>query len=274
MIDCGIDESQPVRKDVIFVSAIIGQTPKMAKLTRAWQKELDDNNVDYFHAKEHWNKRAKPYHNLSMRKRKKLLDRLAKLTRRHVHLGISVRIDIAEYMRVTSQRFRNNWGAPYSFAIQMLILGIHRDLLHRKQLHETVNVLIEDGHKNLDQILEMLSKSIGKSDALIKIGNYGKGPKLGNPILQAADMLAYGSCQQFSSGKNVTIRKSEMFAKLASKDPSRFPTVFCNEALIASIKEGIDGSFARRRELRLKSMTPTNLDADEEDTSQADPKLD
>lgn len=251
MIDCGIDESQPLRQDLIFVSAIIGQTSKMAKLAKAWEAHLNECGVDYFHAKEHWNKRSKAYHGLSTRKRKMLLDRFVELIRKHVHLGISVRIDIAEYMRVTSQRFRSNWGAPYSFAIQMLILGIYRDLLQRKQLHETVNVLIEDGHKNLNQILEMLSKSMGQPDALIKLGNYGEGRKLGNPILQAADLLAYGSCQQFSSGKSAGIRNSEMFTKLASKDPAKFPTVFCNEALIVSIKEGIDGSFARRRELRL-----------------------
>src|SRR6202021_3460659 len=102
-----------------------------------------------------------------------------------------VSIDTEEYERISSQRFRNNWGAPYSFAIQMLMLLVYMHLSERGKEDQVVNFLIEDGHSNIGQAMEIIGKSVHSKNTFIRLGSLEKGGKLNNPILQAADLLAY-----------------------------------------------------------------------------------
>src|ERR1700730_3247123 len=117
----------------------------MSRTATAASRDLRQANVDFFHAREHWNLKSKPYHGLSVTKRKELLAKLIRHINTFCHVGFSVTLDAEEYKALTDNRFRSDWGAPYSFAIQMLFLLIYTDLARRRRTHEAVNVLIEDG---------------------------------------------------------------------------------------------------------------------------------
>ncbi len=250
VIDCGIDESRRSGEQLLVVSALIGQTSLMGKLAKAWKSDLATERVDFFHAKEHWNLRAKPYRGLSNSKRRALLSRLTGHIHKYAEMGLSVVIDVEEYERITSPRFRSNWGAPYAFAVQMLMILIHLDLEDRKRAHEGVNILVEDG-PHVYQALEIIDKAKGNENAFIRVVTSGHGPKKDNPILQAADLLAYGSCQYLSTGE------SRIYSGLVRPKPERFPWLHCNTELVEMVKRDINADIQRRRDLhinvRLKS---------------------
>jgi Protein of unknown function (DUF3800) len=247
VIDCGIDESGRPEKNLLVVSAVIGQTSMMKKLATAWKKDLADNRVDFFHAKDHWNLRAKAYHRLSMNKRSALLSRLIGYIHKHAEMGCSVAIDVKEYKRITSERFRSNWGAPYAFAVQMLMILISIDLQKRNRLHESVNILIEEG-PHVRQACEIIGKAKGNKNAFIRVATYGCGGKKDNPILQAADLLAYGCCEYLSTGK------SRMYTNLAGPEPQRFPCLPFNAELIEMLKRDISANIELRSKLRLQRL--------------------
>jgi hypothetical protein len=246
VIDCGLDESES-SKGILVVSAVVGQTSHMRKLATNWKKDLEISNVDFFHAKEHWNRKSKPYHGLSNRKRKQLLLSLIGHIRKFAYRGISVSIDPKEYRTLTTNRFRSNWGAPYSFAVQMLMLLIYFDLEARKREHEVVNFLLEDGHANVVQAEEIIRGAGHTKAPFLNVGSCGRGGKLNNPILQSADLLAYGNCQYVSTGD------SQIYRQLVGRTSDQFFRFACDKSLIEQIKRDINDTFERRRELRLKA---------------------
>ncbi|MGI0134574.1 MAG: DUF3800 domain-containing protein [Candidatus Micrarchaeaceae archaeon] len=226
-----------------MVSAIIGQTSAMQKFAKAWQKDLDENHVDFFHATEHWNKRAKPYHGLSMTTRSDLLSRLVKHIDKYVEVGISVAVDAKEYESITSPRFRSNWGAPFAIAIQYMMMLIHVDLKNRGRDHEYANILIEQG-THIHQALEIIDKSRNSGHGFVKVASVGHGPKAYNPILQAADLLAY------AWGENLSTGKSRMLTDVAMKRPDRFPCLPINDKLVKDLKQDIDADIKKRRNMK------------------------
>jgi hypothetical protein len=95
VIDVGIDEGGS--GDTFVVSGIIGQTSHMKKLDRKWKETLKWYGVDYFHGKEHWNRRARPYHGINVRKRRALLTELVRLIHKYAHVGVTVYVNEHKY---------------------------------------------------------------------------------------------------------------------------------------------------------------------------------
>ena len=219
----------------------------MKKMGTAWSKDLRDKNVDFFHAKDHWNPKCAYYHRLSMTKRKILLAGLVGHVRHFSQAGITVSIKPEEYKGMTSNAFRSDWGAPYAFAIQVLLLLIYLDLNDRERTHEEVNILIEEGHRNLGQVAVIIPKMKGNDDSFLRLNSYGHGSKKGNPILQAADMLAY------SAGQHIVSGDSRMYRQLASRvEPRQFQRLHITQEHISMLKAGIDASSERKRQERLQ----------------------
>lgn len=249
MIDLGIDESASPQKRLLVMSAIIGQTSHMKKLADRWSQDLKRYGVDFFHAKDHWNKRARPYHGLSMTKRKALLDRLIDHIHRYCDTSISVHIDPEEYKRLTSSRFRTTWGSPYAFCMQMLFALIGTTLKDRQRGHEGANMLLEAGHANAEQACEIASKAIDSDDAFLRLITCAKGGKKDNPILQAADLFAYGLCQWLARGD------SQMFRQLLRRSPERFQWAELDNGVIEVVKSDIEAHLQRSREARKLQRT-------------------
>jgi hypothetical protein len=251
VIDLGIDESEIGRTRTLVLAAIIGQTSRLRKLDREWKKDLERFNVKFFHAKEHWNRKSKAYSGISVQKRKDLLARLVGHIHKYASAGLAVAIDPEEHISLTTPRFRSSWGSPYAFAIQILVILIRLELEKeekegRCRKDEPVNVLIEDGHRNTRQAFEILSKGIGEDAGFLRMKSVGIGGKKDNPILQAADLIAYGCCQEMSRGVSKTL------SKLVGAKPEKFKLLRADAGTIELIKRDIHADFKRRRELRLK----------------------
>jgi hypothetical protein len=86
----------------------------------------------------------------------------------------------------------------------MSMLEAYAILTETGKQSERVNVLIEAGHKNVGQAIDHVRAMIGNAGARLRIKTCGTGGKADNPILQAADMLAYCEWRQMAqSGREI-----------------------------------------------------------------------
>ena len=240
MIDIGIDESARQSNRLLTVSAVVGQQSRMRILHKKWKADLVRAGVDYFHAKEHWNFQAKAYNGVNAKTREELLLTLSACMNKHIYTAVSVTIDTDEYKQMTTPKFRSQFGAPYTMAIQLLTILIHRDLSKRNRAEEPVNFLLEQG-AHIYQALEMIDKSTQEPYAFLRVATAGKGTKSDNPILQAADLVSYGWGEYQLDGQ------SKMLSAVAAKHRKRYGCVPWTPGLIDQLKSGVEADIARRR---------------------------
>jgi hypothetical protein len=187
----------------LVVSAIVGNTSQMIRMSSSWNRDLKASGVDYFHAKDHWNGSAEQYHGIDRPAREKLAVRLISRITRRFDFGVSALVNEDEYRREASPRFRSQYGSPYGFAFQMAMSMIFLELTRQGRVNQPVNILIEDGHANANQAITLIEQKKKKqSTAGLSICTYGLGGKVGQPILQAADMLAYGVSEFHATGES------------------------------------------------------------------------
>lgn len=253
MIDCAFDESgskESHRGNLLVVSGYFGATSRMARLSRSWQGTLDGFGVPYFHTKELWNGRSELFRGLSKSQRKRLLSALIESVHHNVQWGFSAFIDPDYYVSKTSERFRSQWGSAYTFAMRLTILFFILILERERRAGEAVNILIEGGHPNANQALEMMREFSTFEDRPLNIRNYGLGPKEGQPTLQAADMLAYASCEDFCT-------KSRLVDRLiAGKRITHF-WINCNTEVVDMMQDTVRSYYAgRKAEWLEKSRRP------------------
>jgi hypothetical protein len=245
VIDIGIDESLSPPSPKLVVSAIVGNTARMRKLDTEWKRDLADSRVDYFHAKDHWNTFAKPYHGISTERRRNLLGQLVGHIHHRFLFAVSAIVDQAEYRSHASERFRSQYGSPYGFAFQMLMTCIFVELTKQRRENQPVNILIEDGHKNSEQAIGFIAEK-KKREGGLTIASHGVGGKRDNPILQAADMLAFGVCEFHAKGY------SDFAARLA---PPKFRTRIFELPWNKSSVEAVKSDIVRNISLK-KSNAP------------------
>ncbi len=198
-VDLGYDESGS--GDILIVSVQVAVTEQARKLKRQWKSRLSLARLEHLHAKDFGNYTGGVFTKagLDRRERHELLQDLARLIHRHVTAGITARVSVSEYDRIIPQRFRSNTGTAYGFLIDMCLLRTHL-LLNDLHLPTDVNILIERGHANCNQVAQILGElqrvPVEVLPLPVKILTAGLGSKNDHPILQAADMLAYSRWQR------------------------------------------------------------------------------
>lgn len=242
MIDLGYDEGGAC--DILLVSLQFGQTSELQILREKWEARL--GTIKYFHSKDYDNFSHGVFVSLSRPERKVLLDDLSTLIHEHVDLGITSRIDRVLYERITNQPFRSEWGSAYSFAAQMGLLVARTALEDWRLGNERVNILIESGHRNAAQVVEQLAR-LTEENEFLNVNEVSTASKKGNPILQSADMLAYGEWE------NMKGRASEVYDALHI-DRGTYQAVWfdCSQELIEVSTHGIDALRQHRRDFWLK----------------------
>jgi hypothetical protein len=188
VIDIGIDESLSPANHKLVLSAIVGNTPQMRKMDAEWKRDLARNGVEYFHAKDHWNLRAKPYSRVPREVREELLAKLVGHLQRRFLFAVSSIVDESEYLAYASERFRSQYGSPYGFAFQTLMVSIYAHLIRQKRASQPVNIIIEDGHKNSKQAIGFITDKKKRAGGL-HVNSYGLGGKRDNglvPIFETA----------------------------------------------------------------------------------------
>ena len=243
-----------------MLSAIVGNTAKMRQLDKEWKRDLVASNVDYFHAQEHGNLRAKPYNGISRTEREKLLNRLIAHIQSRFLFGASSVVDESEYRAKTSQRFQSQQGSPYAFAFQKLMVTISLELIKRGRIDQPINILIEDGHKNAGQVIELINAKKKRGGGMT-VASHGLAGKKDNPILQSADLLAFAVCEYFTKGQ------SDFLSRLApAKLSKRFPMVPWSASTIDAIKSdivwhgdlikaGVPGAKTRKEMVMVEGIT-------------------
>jgi hypothetical protein len=247
-MDLGIDEGGA--GTCLCVSLHVGDTAAQKLLSEKWDRRLQVAGIECFHSKDYDNYAGGVFGGTSRADRRALLRDLAGFVHEAGDVGLTVTIDTALYDRLATNEFKSQWGAAYSFAAQIGMIGISDVLGQWGASNERVNVIIERGHRNCEQLVQQLRSIQGQEGHRLKINFAGSAPKKGNPILQVADMLAYG----FWSGVDSDIYKA---VHVDSGTYQSF-TLRCREDLINRTFDDIRAAVARRkssRERRPKSGT-------------------
>jgi hypothetical protein len=218
----------------------MGTTGNIKRFTGSWNRELEKYSLPYFHAKDIRNGRSKLFKHLSESKRERLLSDLSKLIVRYMDRGFSAVVDVDAFSQQTSPRFRSQWGSPYPFAIQLILYCMHLHLNETGKLSQVVNILIEDGHANANAAINHFRESKESESVVLNYGSYSLGGKIGNPILQAADLVAYGSCQ-IAGGMN-----SSILDELLNMEKLPIVRIPCNK-FIEKIKPVVVEYFNRHK---------------------------
>src|SRR5207249_10700232 len=133
-------------------SCQIAITEQAKKLKRQWKSRL--GQLKYFHSVDvdNYSQGVFSEAGLSRHQRHELLKDLAKLIHRHVIAGITACVSISEYNRLTTPEFRSRAGTAYGFLIDMCMLRTH-GLLKELRLPTKLNILVERGHRNSEQVM-------------------------------------------------------------------------------------------------------------------------
>jgi hypothetical protein len=251
-IDLGYDEGGDNR-DQLLVSVQIGVSEQAKKMKKSWRKRLPEK-LPYFHAVDFGNYTGGVFSkaNLARNERDRLLADLCMLIHQRLIGGITVRVKISEYEKLTTQVFRSQHGTSYGFAIDMCLLGAYA-MVTAEGMKPEFNILIENGHRNANQVAQILARIQNFPDHLweyykdemiidLKILTAGLGSKKDHPILQSADMLAYSEWQRISQG-DATIWD----ALLGNRSHYQALELDCDEELIREfVNEGSKPSMWRR----------------------------
>jgi len=243
-IDLAYDEGG--KGNILLVSMQLAQVERAKKLKKIWRRKLKGKGIEYFHSKEFSRMAGGVFKGLDSLQRLELLTDLSTLIHRRVSTGITFSIDVEFYNRLTTQPFRSRWGSAYTFCISMLAMSAY---LYCTEFHLglDVNILIEDGHRNSAQALQVMQdakKMKGKPGQFLNILTAALGSKKDHPILQAADMLAYSNWQHIRGGD------ATIYNALHIENSKYKPTILnVDEALIKSITDSADNWIAIRKEL-------------------------
>jgi hypothetical protein len=244
MIDWSMDESGSSNDKTLVVSAVIGQTVLVRKFERDWTRALKDAGVDYFHAKEHWNLRAKAYHGISFRKREALLCLLATHMQKYCRATVSAQICLDEFEAAVSSRFKNTFGCAYAFGVHLLLVMTRFYLADTGGLREPINILIENGHANAGGAIGQISTWKNRADVTLNINTQALGDKASRPILQAADLSAY-AFWKYTAGEFNDPTFSALRHRAGKLKAMHLPW---NRSLIQAVRNGVDTHQALRKQ--------------------------
>jgi hypothetical protein len=196
----GFDESG--RGDTLLVSAQIGVVQTARKMDTKWKAELRKQHIPFFHSVDYDNVTGGVFKGLTREERRKLLDYLTFHLRKRMFFGMTAKITISTYNAKTDNKFRSQWAAAYSFAVQLVMLQTSLVLEHFK-LGDEVHILLEEGHANSAQAIQILlrmkkARETGSTKVPLRIMTAELGSKADYPILQGADMLAYSEWQNIN----------------------------------------------------------------------------
>jgi hypothetical protein len=221
-----IDESLPADKRVLVMSACVSPVSKWNDLNGKWEALLKMFQVPYFHLKDFFNNESSLLKHLSNDDKRSLLLLAIELVKAHVECAFTTMISPREYKRLTTAKFRNDYGSAYRFSASILLLGINNLLTHLSNgNYQIANIFIEDGHPNAHEVIneislakqgsepmadEDLQSTIGHIDfrrtaRVMKIGTYGLGTKVGPQAmlpLQTADIFAYAANRIITSHRS------------------------------------------------------------------------
>lgn len=158
---------------------------------REWHKILRKHQITYVHAKELFHRQG-PYRGWSRKKTRELFCDILYIIQ-NIDLFASKTILRNEdykmfYLSDGKQRYER-LDSPYALCFRSLACNLTR--LYNPHLEESVNFVLESGHKNAGDAVRVHSELRRSAPFRQAVGALSFGDKVGSCALQAADMLAY-----------------------------------------------------------------------------------
>ena len=215
MLETYFDESAPGRRaddSLLIVAGYVGEEERWRIFEARWRIVLKEFRVSDFHMKNIRNLRHPSFRHLSAQQRRDLVLELIGAVSEAALLGSLVYLRPAEYEAVADSAFRSRYGSAYAMLVSLNLQQISRHLEGVEGFPHRTSVFIEDGHANARDALRVLAnwkadtepapsefegfevttvKADVRRTSVLRIGEYGLGPKTTMYPLHAADMLAY-----------------------------------------------------------------------------------
>lgn len=211
-LDVYLDESFGPDKDRLVAAGFVSSIDRWAVFSSVWRREvLDKYKIPYLHMSEFRHPDNRHYRHLSQSNRAELLSLAIKIISDHVDFSVISDIRPSIYKRLTTPEFRSQHGTAYAAVVTGCIYAAEQHLRKRASVKPELNIYIEDGHANADEVFLAIRKykryleiddlsGIGRSIEYIgkpddpyatSLGNIALGSKDKMLPLQAADLLAY-----------------------------------------------------------------------------------
>jgi hypothetical protein len=269
-----LDESYGDGKPNFLVGGFVSGIDRWAQFANRWKVELQDEfEIPYLHMKELMDKRSRIYRHLSEPRKVQLFEIALTIIRDHADFGIVCRINPEEHVTITTPDERIFHGSAYTVAVYGCIQGI-KVHLGEKVAGTTLNIFLEDGHRNANQALgnlletwraqQGIDPSSLSSDAMwinqesfelqkrteLQYGTIALGTKTQMMPLQAADLLAYGvlNISGVPDPQEPDLRKV-VFTEALNVIGSRAP-IFVYDLSPEKIREGLD---THRKKLEMET---------------------
>lgn len=211
-----LDESYGKGRPDLVVGGFVSSVDRWAGFASRWKCEVQEQfKIPYFHMKELMDKRNYIYRHLSTQEKVRLFDTALTIIREHADFGVACRINPEEQAAITTSDERSFYGSAYTMAVYGCLWAI-KDRLGEKVAGTTLDVFLEDGHRNTKQALGALQEAWRIQQGIdpstlpfssiwinqdsfedrkqreLQYGTVALGTKAQMRPLQAADLLAYG----------------------------------------------------------------------------------
>jgi hypothetical protein len=211
-----LDESYGEGKPNLVVSGFVSGIDRWAEFAHRWRVEVQEQfRIPYLHMQALMSERSSIYGHLSTQEKVQLFETALVIIEAQADFAVSCSIDPQEHLAITTQDERSFYGSAYTLAVMGCLSAINRHL-GDKVAETTLNIYLEDGHRNTGQAIEILQEEwriqqgpeiLGlpttsvvaaglPPEALprpgVRLGTVAPGTKSQMNPLQAADLLAYG----------------------------------------------------------------------------------
>jgi hypothetical protein len=143
MLKAYFDES--IEGGILSVAGFVARQDQWRHVEQICFDMFRDHAMPYIHMKDFVSRKSPIYASIPYQDRSSIVRALAGTARRHLPLGILVRINANEYESETTPRFRSQIGSHYTVAsiAAVMIVGV---LLQQGDIDWSVSWTFEGGH--------------------------------------------------------------------------------------------------------------------------------
>ena len=208
-----LDESYGKPRPDIVIGGFVSRIDRWTRFAQLWRRDITERyNVRFVHMKDLWNPKAAAYRHLGREQPDEIFLAARTLIRDHVEVGIACVINQDDFNAVSTPSQRGVFGTAYTVGVRYCVTVIAD--YFRSLPDASVSVFLEDGHRNTNQVMDLLKQARqGQEQAYdsilrdkerfivwrdperdslgIKLGVIDTGTKSDKAPLQAADLLAF-----------------------------------------------------------------------------------
>jgi hypothetical protein len=187
----------------LVVSGFVASVQQWADFDAAWKDALSDEGLTHFHMKDfaHSKKEFSDWKNDEGR-RKRFLERLVAVIRKHVRKSFSSAVILDAYREINAKHtFEEYVGRPYAFCARLAMAGVEVWKMEHGYQAPVVNIF-EDGATDKGALLKILKRDGYPIPAF--------GQKREHTPLQAADLVAWENLKIYNQKEAGTLNTKRL----------------------------------------------------------------